>query len=224
MDPPYAAIVLAGGGARRMGGRSKPALAVAGRPMLDRVLDAVADAARRVVVGPDDLAVPPGVLLTRENPAGGGPVAAVAAGLAALREVPGGAEAGPGSTGPGPEGAGPGWVAVLAADLPLLDRAAVSRLRGAALGAGDADVALYVDASDRPQSLCAVWRTESLHGRCAALGAPLTGRAMRDLMAGARAVAVTAPPGTPPPWFDCDTDDDLDRARSWLRAAHPPAE
>jgi molybdopterin-guanine dinucleotide biosynthesis protein A len=200
MDRPYAAIVLAGGGARRMGGRSKPALAVAGRPMLDRVLDAVAGAAQRVVVGPDDLVLPPGVRRTREHPAGGGPVAATAAGLAALRV---------------PE-TFTGDVAVLAADLPLLDRTGVERLRSA-LAAGNADVALFVDAEGRWQSLCAVWRVASLRARCAALGTPLAGRAIRDLLAGADVVPVTSPAG-PPPWFDCDTQDDLDQARSWLAA------
>lgn len=79
----YAAVVLAGGAARRMGGVDKPALPVGGRPMRDRVLAAVADAAPRVLVGPAG-AVPPGVRVTREDPPGGGPVAAAAAGLALL--------------------------------------------------------------------------------------------------------------------------------------------
>lgn len=226
-DRPYAAIVLAGGGARRMGGRNKPALAVAGRSMLDRVLGAVADAARRVVVGPDDLVLPPEVLRTREHPPGGGPVAAIAAGLAALhgpKAAPHGPEAalvGPDAAPHGPEaalaGPEPVEVAVLAADLPLLDRAGIARLRNA-LAACDADVALFVDAEGRWQSLCAVWRAASLRARCAALGTPLAGRAIRDLLAGADVVPVSSPAGGPPPWFDCDTQDDLDRARSWLAA------
>jgi molybdenum cofactor guanylyltransferase len=40
----YAAIVLAGGEGRRLGGPGKPGLAVGGRSMLARVLDSVADA------------------------------------------------------------------------------------------------------------------------------------------------------------------------------------
>ncbi|MGH3739543.1 MAG: molybdenum cofactor guanylyltransferase, partial [Micromonosporaceae bacterium] len=83
MTSGYAAIVLAGGAARRLGGADKPGLAVAGRSLLSRVLDAVADAYPRIVVGPPRQ-LPGDVILTREQPPGGGPVAALAAGLAAL--------------------------------------------------------------------------------------------------------------------------------------------
>ena len=48
----FAAVVLAGGAARRLGGAPKPARTVAGVPLLTRVLDAVAAADVRVVVGP----------------------------------------------------------------------------------------------------------------------------------------------------------------------------
>src|SRR3954464_15111761 len=69
--PPYTAVVLAGGKAARLGGQAKPQLLVGGRPMLATVLDAVADAERRVVVGPEQ-AVPDDVVLVREHPPGGG--------------------------------------------------------------------------------------------------------------------------------------------------------
>src|SRR5262249_61472310 len=78
----YAAIVLAGGRGRRIGGRDKPALPVGGRSMLRRVLDAVAGADPRVIVGPVRSDVPAGVAQVREHPPGGGPVAALAARLA----------------------------------------------------------------------------------------------------------------------------------------------
>jgi molybdopterin-guanine dinucleotide biosynthesis protein A len=47
----YDAVVLAGGGASRMGGADKTALTVDGVPLLDRVLSAVADARTLIVVG-----------------------------------------------------------------------------------------------------------------------------------------------------------------------------
>jgi molybdopterin-guanine dinucleotide biosynthesis protein A len=84
----YAAVILAGGAARRLGGVSKPMLPVGGRSMLARVLAAVPDARPRVVVGPPELALPPGVLRAQEQPPGGGPVAATAAGLARLDDTP----------------------------------------------------------------------------------------------------------------------------------------
>jgi hypothetical protein len=78
---PYTAVVLAGGRAARLGGRAKPQLEVGGRTMLAAVLAAVGDAAERIVVGPPQ-PVPAGVLIVREEPPGGGPVAALRAGLA----------------------------------------------------------------------------------------------------------------------------------------------
>ena len=84
-------IVLAGGTGRRLGGACKPDVLVAGRRMLDHVLDGVAGlrgrglpAGRVVVVAPQQEALPDGVLRALEDPPLGGPVAGVAAGLGAL--------------------------------------------------------------------------------------------------------------------------------------------
>ncbi len=84
MTPPFDAIVLAGGRASRLGGTPKPGLLLDERPLLAHALDAVRDAEATAVVGPDDLEVPPGVRLTREDPPFGGPVAGIDAGLSAL--------------------------------------------------------------------------------------------------------------------------------------------
>ncbi|HMA46864.1 MAG TPA: NTP transferase domain-containing protein, partial [Frankiaceae bacterium] len=131
--PPYDAVVLAGGRARRLGGADKPALEVGGRPLLDRVLGAVADAARLVVVGPCRPTAR-AVRWAREEPPGGGPAAALAAGLPLVTaEV----------------------VAVLAADLPFLSAELVAALRRSAAGA---DGALLVDPGGRDQVLAGVWR------------------------------------------------------------------
>ncbi|MEE6288681.1 NTP transferase domain-containing protein [Georgenia sp. MJ173] len=78
------AIVLAGGTGRRLGGASKPALMLHGRRLLDHALTATAGARSVAVVAPDTIAVPDGVLRTLEDPPHGGPVAGIAAGLAAL--------------------------------------------------------------------------------------------------------------------------------------------
>ncbi len=79
--PRLTAVILAGGRATRLGGRDKPMLAVAGVPMLDRVLAALAGADLRIVVGPPRSGLPAGVLTTREEPPGAGPAAALAAAL-----------------------------------------------------------------------------------------------------------------------------------------------
>lgn len=212
----YAAVILAGGAGRRLGGAGKPMLAVHGRPMLERVLDAVADADVTIVVGPETLPLPGGVVRVSEEPAGGGPVAATAAGLAALSEIGADADLDPVGTGPG--GADPGasrdgaTVALLAADLPFLDARAVRALRDA-LDRSTVDGVVFVDSGGRRQTLCGVWRTASLRAALDRIGPP-AGAAMRALLAGLR-VAELDDPAEPPPWYDCDQPDDLIRAEEW---------
>lgn len=89
------AIVLAGGGGRRLGGASKADLDIAGRRLLERVLtglDGVVDGLR-VVVAPPSVRVPRGVLRTLEDPPHGGPLAGIGAGMDALGAVAGSASA-----------------------------------------------------------------------------------------------------------------------------------
>jgi molybdopterin-guanine dinucleotide biosynthesis protein A len=159
--------------------------------MLARVLRAVDDAVPRVVVGPPSLGVPPGVVRVAEEPAGGGPVAALAAGLSTVDDAE--------------------VVAVLAADLPFLTRSAIQRLRQGLTGDG----AVYLDEQGRRQTLCGVWRSAPLRRRLAET-APHQGARLRDLLAGLTVAEVWHPAGTPPPWYDCDSPEDLDRAERWL--------
>lgn len=189
----FGVVVLAGGGGRRLGGAGKPILAVGGEPMLGRVLGAVDGGDPRVVVGPESLVavVPAGVRVVQEEPAGGGPVAGLAAGLAALTAH-----------------AAPGVVVVLAADLPLLTPDAVDRL---VAGVSGVDGAVFVDGGGRRQWLCGAWSTAALAGRLGELAAtgPLTGRAMRELFGPLRIADVVVDGGRRPPWYDCDTPADL---------------
>jgi molybdopterin-guanine dinucleotide biosynthesis protein A len=192
----YAAVVLAGGAGRRLGGVAKPALAVGGRPMLHRVLAAVAGARPRVVVGPATLPVPAEVVRTLERSPGGGPVPAIAAGLALVPpEV--------------------GYLALLAADLPLLTAAAVGRLRAAAAAEG-VDGAVYLDRAGRPQWLCGVWRTAALRARLGAGPADLAGVPVHRLLSGLVVTPLVDPGPGPPPWWDCDTDQQLRRAEEMV--------
>jgi molybdopterin-guanine dinucleotide biosynthesis protein A len=187
-------VVLAGGRAARLGGQAKPQLQVGGRTMLAAVLDACAGAAARVVVGPPQ-PVPAGVVVVREQPPGGGPVAAMRAGLAVVRtEV----------------------VAVLAGDLPFLTPGVLDQLLDRLAGDG----ALLVDDAGRDQLLLGVWRTAPLS---AAVGRAAGHAPVRRVVA-ALTVDRLRPevvPGVPPPWLDCDTPADLTRARA--EAARFPA-
>jgi molybdopterin-guanine dinucleotide biosynthesis protein A len=136
------------------------------------------------------------VLTTVEQPPGGGPVVAAAAGLALLDQTV--------ST-----------VALLAADLPFLTPEAIRHLIATLDGAPAADGAIYVDAARRPQWLCGVWRHASLRRRLDEMGERLDGAPLRTLLMPLAVVQVTADAGTPPPFFDCDTDADVRRAEEW---------
>ncbi|MEO3927390.1 NTP transferase domain-containing protein [Micromonosporaceae bacterium B7E4] len=214
----FAAVVLAGGAARRMGGADKPALPVGGRPMVDRVLAAAVEADLRVVVGPAG-ELPAGVRATREQPPGGGPVAALAAGLALLTTAasPDASDSGT----PPPAAPDSGTVALLAADLPLLTTDAVRRLRTALSRAPGADGVVYVDDAGRAQFLCGVWRLAPLRAALTRLAAgrdgTLTGTSMRALIAELTVTELAWRGTGPPPWFDCDTEDDVRRAEEWIR-------
>ncbi len=193
----FAAIVLAGGSGRRVGGADKAAMVLEGTTLLDRALHAADAASAVVVVGPHrDL--PAAVLQTREQPAGGGPVAAVAAGLAALTAAPI-ADSAPSFSARRPC---PELVLVLACDMPFLDAAAVDRVVTAVRD--DSDGAAYVDSDGRRQHLAAAYRTESLERALAAID-PVEGAAMRDLTNGLTIIEIEADPETT---RDFDTWDD----------------
>ena len=89
MTPPsgrVGAIVLAGGRSARFG-RDKLAEPIAGRPMLDRAIDAVRSVATDVIVvsAPDSSSnVPDDVRVVRDARAFDGPLAGIATGLAAV--------------------------------------------------------------------------------------------------------------------------------------------
>jgi molybdopterin-guanine dinucleotide biosynthesis protein A len=129
----WGAVILTGGTAARLDGTDKAALAHAGRSLLEHALEAVAGASEVVVVGPEAITSRP-VTFTRESPPRGGPLAGIAAGVAALN----GAH---------------DLVVVLAVDMPHVTAATVSRL---VASVGDGDSAWLVDASGRRQLAAAV--------------------------------------------------------------------
>jgi molybdopterin-guanine dinucleotide biosynthesis protein A len=212
--PGFDAIVLAGGQATRLDGADKPGLTVAGQSMLSSVLTAAADAgaAAVIVVGParpgltgagsDSVrsgrsATGPGrVSFVTERPAGAGPVPALRRGVAEARRP---------------------VLVLLAADLPFL-RAAQIQLLLSELGPGQAGTVL-VDAAGRPQWLVSCWRAAALGPAAAAY----RGASLRGLLQPLRPALVSYRPraGEAPPWFDCDTADELALARSWASGASP---
>lgn len=189
--PDFDAVVLAGGGAARLGGVSKPDVELGGRRLVDSVLVAVSDAREIVVVG--DVEVPEGVHRTLEDPPRGGPVAGTAAGLEALA-----------STGP----VAP-WTVLLACDLadplPALGRLLAAwsyAQRAEEVSTDEHDGWCLVDSADEPQWLVGIHRTDSLRRAIDALDSPRD-RSMRSLLADSTLVTVEA------------SDDDLADIDTW---------
>ncbi|WP_059009961.1 NTP transferase domain-containing protein [Streptomyces specialis] len=189
---PHDALILAGGAARRLGGADKPGVRIGARTLLDRVLAACAGAGaeRRVVVGPRRPTALP-VVWAREDPPGGGPLAALDAGLGHTTRP---------------------LVTVLAADLPFL---APETLRALLDLPPDAGGALLTDGSGRDQPLTAVYRAEPLRRELALLRAEygtLAGLPLRLTLANLTLRRV-ATPGS----LDCDTWTDIATARARIR-------
>ncbi|WP_104108323.1 molybdenum cofactor guanylyltransferase [Nocardioides sp. 616] len=134
----FSAVVLAGGTGLRMGGTDKAALQLHGRSLLELALDALGEADEVVVTGPPAPTQRP-VTFVLEDPPSGGPVAGLLAGRDALARTP-------------------GLLAVLAVDMPRVDRGTIRRLLAAATGH---DGAFLVDGGGRRQ-LCGVLRPERL--------------------------------------------------------------
>lgn len=205
----FDAIILAGGRGSRLGGLRKPELTLDGHRLVDRALAAVIDARRVVVVG--DAEVPEGVPRTREDPPYGGPVEALAAGMAFLHQDDPTAEPGEGTVGAAgtvsgvPPARPARWTLVLASDLPEVE-AAVNRLLQVEPAAEDDGVCLAGD-DGRLQWLLGYYRTDALRARLADRGdPPLT--AMHRLLAPLRLRGLATEPGLT---ADIDTPADAGR-------------
>ncbi|MEU1038189.1 NTP transferase domain-containing protein [Streptomyces sp. NPDC005907] len=236
----FDAVVLAGGGARRLGGADKPGVRVGGRALLDRVLAACTGAgAGAVVVVADRRPTARPVVWAREDPPGAGPVAALDAGLRHTTAE---------------------YVVVLSADLPFLTAGTVRRLLAAlrpATAVPDAldpaevdpdaldpagvgldtpvpsshpphsigvpsghppypDGVLLTDRDGREQPLVAVYRAAALRRVLGALGGDrggLEGLPLRRVTAALDLTRISDPVAS----FDCDTWDDIAAARSRIR-------
>lgn len=124
-----AAVVVAGGASRRLNHVPKASLSDGTSTLLDCALEAVASASPRVVVGPESLPLPSGVLRTRENPPFSGPAAAIHAGLECIAADCERSQA-----------PLPSWCLILGVDTPRI-APAVQQLIAAARGAEQAATA-----------------------------------------------------------------------------------
>lgn len=177
----FDAVVLAGGGGTRLGGVDKAAVELAGRPLVARSFDAAAGADRVVLVGATQAPLPRHVLVTREDPPGSGPAAALVAGLALLPQAQ--------------------WVLVLACDLPGAPTVVPTLLQHA-----DRDGAVAVDGDGRRQWLFGIYPADALRDAASRLGDPHH-RSLRALLGDLDLVEV---PVAPDDLHDVDTWTDHD--------------
>lgn len=183
--PPPAGLLLTGGASQRMG-RDKAALIVAGVPLAEHTAALLREIADLVVeVGPGFTTL----ACVSEEPAGEGPLAAVAAGAGRLPDHRA--------------------ALVVATDLPRLTAAFLRKLAGFPVPNGDYSV-VPVDGSGRAQYLCARYSPAAL-ARARRLVAEGR-RAMRDLVAEVPFVTFNAGSDD---LVDVDTAADLDRIGLW---------
>lgn len=159
-EPTVAAIVLAGGEARRFGS-DKLAAEHGTSTVLDSLLDGLPSDWHIVCVGPQRVTVTPAVW-TREEPPGGGPVPAIAAGLNAVPAV---------CT----------RVVVLAGDQPNAANAAARLAAHLATAPGVVDAVVAVDGEGRRNPLLSAFRRDSLSSQ---LPDQPAGRAANSLLDG----------------------------------------
>ena len=200
------AVVLCGGESRRFGS-DKTAAELAGRPVLDHVLDGLPTQWPVVCVGPARPTTRE-VTWTREDPPGGGPAAGIAAALALLTP---GSRYSPTDIGSPNTSTGQTryLVAVVGGDMPYAGSALpalVTELRGHS----DLDAVVARDGEGRPQPLLAAYRIDALR---AALGDEPAGTPLMRVLDALRlrTVAVEGDAAS-----DVDTPADLQRLRHRL--------
>ena len=179
----YDAVVLSGGRGSRLGGVVKARLLCRDGglsvPLLRRAVSAAEGAKRIVVVGDGVAGLPSTVRLVRENPAFGGPAAALEAGVRELER----------------EGRQEEFVLVLACDMPQIGQA-VDGLLAAAASDARHDGVLAIDTAGRAQYLAAVYRLTALRRAMAsAREIGLDGMSMRALLHGLRLAETPVPRG-----------------------------
>lgn len=168
---PALGALIAGGRARRMGGRAKGLIPVDGVPIVDRLAGLLGSFCDRVVVIGD----PAGAYAGRGLPVVADVIDAGAPGgvYTALRACP-----------------EPGWICALACDLPAVDRPILDALWARRGGAAT----LYV-ADGRRQPLAGFWHTAALAGFDAAFAEGRPG--FDGILARLAMVEVQAPSAAP---------------------------
>lgn len=189
--------VLAGGESRRMG-TAKALMSLAGKPLLDRVIESIANQVSSLVIvgGSADLAKQRGLAHAVDRPAGGrGPLAGL---LAAMDHV-------------GDISSCSDFIFLTATDMPFLPPDLVTRLVEAARN----DLPVLPRYGGKLQPLAALWPRRMRKE----LEAGLNDRSvasMKDLYESAGFIEVSYEDAPDDPFFNVNTPDDLELARRRL--------
>lgn len=205
----YAAIIVAGGAGRRLGGVDKAALIVGGRRLLDYAFDAAAtvEADPIVLVGSAyrsrkdrDDALP--VVTCREDPPGSGPLAALCAGAKKLTEIV-----------IDESFTRPEWTTLLGCDTPAASQAISLLHQSIQALPPSSDGYIAADSAGRPQWLLGIYRTAALIRACHSVGVPTN----QPLRAALSKMTLTTTPVADHLIHDIDTWSDY---RWWQERVH----
>lgn len=188
MDTRLSAMILTGGASSRFG--SDKSHAVIGQlSLVEHILTSLPSQMEIVIVGPQLPKTSRTVRYTLEDPLGGGPVAAIHAGLALIETE---------------------YVAIVATDMPFAGQV-LDELRNNF--PDPEDVTIPLDSQGVRQPLCALYRTEALSRAMTQLGS-VQGQSMRRLVEFLTVKELSLVPEVQRILLDIDTPSDLERAIS----------
>jgi molybdopterin-guanine dinucleotide biosynthesis protein A len=188
----FSVVVLSGGRASRLG-RDKASTTINGVTMIERVLRAIPEGTQVIVVGEYPAGSKREVIVTHEDPLGAGPLAALAASLAHVREE---------------------RFLLLATDMPFVGDLGTKLMKILDAAVAEIDAVIPADSEGKFQPLCAAYRTESVRKACRRIG-DLTNGSMKRLIAELNYQSYDAHDE----WAlsDVDTVTNLDEARKHAR-------
>lgn len=192
--------ILAGGASRRMGAE-KALTSLGGKPLLDRVIDAIADQVSTLVItgGPAGRADHRGLAHRPDRPTGGrGPLAGLLAALDYARDI----------------GSGSEFVLAVATDMPFLPGDLVSRL----MAEGHRGLPVLPRYAGRLQPLAALWPL-GLRDELAAGLDEGSIRSMKDFYKRSGFIDVGYDDAPLDPFFNVNTPDDLSLAERRIAAS-----
>lgn len=177
---------MTGGKSARFGSDKASAL-LEGRSLMDQLLLSLPQETPIVIVGPEiDHSLRP-VRHAREEPIGAGPVSAIQAGLTQVETE---------------------YVAVIATDMPFASKLLPVLLENLPVSC---DATIPLDSQGIAQTLCAMYRSDSLRNAFTQLGT-VNGASVRSLVALLRVRELTLDPRLERNLLDIDTPADLERA------------